>query len=581
MSRRTRPRDERGSALVIVIGAMTVLSLVVGVALTHAVRGLEHSTHARDWKQALAAAEAGVDDYLARLNRNDQYWQNADCSNVAMKGARTTGGSACGWTTGTAPGWLTVPGSTGAEFHYDVTTTSTYVDGTVDLTSTGRAGGVTRSIQVALRRGGFGEFLYYTVYETTDPADERTYGVNNATALDKCAHYYWEPTSATSKPRDTSYCSDIQFASADVINGPMHSNDAILIGGSAKFLGTTTTSWPACQPVGGVPRPATSCYRRTTTSVTPTFSKGIAYRSEIELPTTLGDLRTYVDGSQPNPGCLYTGPTRIVFNPTSGTATPTMKVWSPYSKDLNAGCGTTTALRSTAGATVTVPQNKLVMVQNLPSGWSPAPSSSGACADGAIGGYPQSEDYAQTLAEASCRYGTVYLEGQLKGRLTISADNNIVVTDNITYAGGTTGTDALGLIASNNVKIYHPVARTCTTYDKYGRCTKYSDYENIADPDGATLTNVEVDASILTLQHSFTVTSYQYGDPLGKLKVFGSIAQRYRGPVGTGSATTRSSGYAKDYNYDTRLRYAPPPYFLDPVKASWGQKTFGEVTPAY
>jgi hypothetical protein len=573
---RLRRRDERGSALLVVIGAMTVLSLVVGVALTHAVRTLDTSQHARDFKQALAAAEAGVDDYLARLNRNDTYWQAADCGNAAMRGPATSGGSACGWTAATGPGWLAVPGGGGSEFHYDVSTSSTYVDGAVDLTSTGRSGEVTRTVQVVLRRGGFGEFLYYTVYETLDPADQRTYGVNNRTALDKCAHYYWEPVSATSKPRDTSYCTDISFATNDVINGPLHTNDALLVSGSARFLGTATTSWPQCQPVNGVPRPTSSCYRRTSSSVTPTFSKGLGYRSEIELPTTLGNLRQHVDGSRPGPGCLYTGPTRIVFLATTGSATPQMRVWSPYSKNLNAGCGTTTALRDSAGATVAVPQNKLILVQDIPAGWSPAPGS-GACAGGSIGRYPQSADYAQTLNDASCRYGTAYVEGRLKGRVTISADNNIIITDDLTYQGGTTGTDALGLIASNNVKIYHPVSRTCRETNRYGQCTEWSDYENMRDPDNEVQTNISVHASILTLQHSFTVASYEHGNRLGTLTVFGSIAQRYRGPV----AVSGSSGYAKSYNYDTRLRYAPPPYFLDPVRAAWGQKTYGEARPRY
>ena len=79
--------------------------------------------------------------------------------------------------------------------------------------------------------------------------------------------------------------------------------------------------------------------------------------------------------------------------------------------------------------------------------------------------------------------------------------------------------------------------------------------------------------------HSFGVQSYQYGAKLGTLKVYGSLAQRFRGPVGTtGSPGT---GYLKDYNYDSRLRYAPPPYFLDPVRSGWGMKVFGEVAPRY
>ncbi|WP_182524660.1 hypothetical protein [Nocardioides dongkuii] len=567
-----RRRDDRGSALLVVIAAMTILSLVVGVALSQAVQTLQTSEHARHWKQALAAAEAGIDDYLARLNRDDTYWQAADCTNQALQGPATSGGGSCRWTASTKPGWLTVPGSSGAEFHYDVSTSSTLIDGGIDLTSTGRSGDVTRSIQVVLRRGGFGEFLYYTVYETLDPADEREYGLNNSTALAKCAQYWWDPF----KPRSgaTSTCTDIQFAAADTINGPLHTNDAIWTGGATRFLGTVTTSWPTCKPINGEPRPTTSCYRKASGTSNPQFSKGIGYRSEIELPTDLGDLRQHVDATSPNRGCLYTGPTRIVFDP-SNTGASQMKVWSPYSKNLTAACGGTAATQ-TNGTTVAVPQNKLILVQDIPTGWSGAPAS-GPCANGKIGGYPQSADYSQTLGDANCRYGTVFVEGRLKGRVTISADNNIIVTNDLKYVGGTTGTDALGLIASNNVKIYHPVSRTCQESDRHGRCTRWSDYENMSGPDNRVRTNIEVNASILTLQHSFTVASYEHGNRLGTLKVVGSIAQRYRGPVALGS----NSGYAKNYIYDTRLRYAPPPYFLDPLRAAWGQKTYGEIKGKY
>ena len=155
-----------------------------------------------------------------------------------------------------------------------------------------------RTVSTVLRRGGFGEFLYYTVYETVDPANEAVYGLNNSTAQDKCAHYAWEPyVAGVSKPRDSNYCSDIQFVTGDKINGPLHSNDTILMSGTPRFQGTVTTSDPACKPVNGVPRPATACYDRNG-SASPQFDKGIAYRSEVDLPTSIGDLKKNVDPAQ-------------------------------------------------------------------------------------------------------------------------------------------------------------------------------------------------------------------------------------------------------------------------------------------
>ena len=63
--------------------------------------------------------------------------------------------------------------------------------------------------------------------------------------------------------------------------------------------------------------------------------------------------------------------------------------------------------------------------------------------------------------------------------------------------------------------------------------------------------------------------AYDEGAKLGTLRVFGSIAQKFRGPVGTGDGSS-GTGYLKNYNFDTRLRYSPPPYFLDPVGSGWG-----------
>ena len=375
---------------------------------------------------------------------------------MALKGnpAVTGSVSSCGWNASTPLGWRKVVGSVDAEFHYDVDITDTPVDGTVKLRSTGRVNDKTRTVQVTLRRGGFGEFLYYTVYETTDPANEAIYD-DPVEAAEECTKYYWEG-------RDTSYCRDINFVTGDRINGPMHTNDAMLIQGSPRFQGTTTTSYSACYPVNGVPRPVGNCYRKNGTT-SPVFVKGLGYRGEIELPTTIGDLRAYVTPGGPLPasqrGCLYTGPTRILFKPTAGSATPMMQVWSKWSGRTGgftpdaATCGSAADLQSAAGASVPVPQNKVVLVQDIPASQkSPNRPTSGACATGSIGdGLPVADDHNATLDDANCLYGTLYVEGTLKGRVTMTADNNIVITNNLLYHGAENGTDALGLIASNSV----------------------------------------------------------------------------------------------------------------------------------
>jgi hypothetical protein len=89
------------------------------------------------------------------------------------------------------------------------------------------------------------------------------------------------------------------------------------------------------------------------------------------------------------------------------------------------------------------------------------------------------------------------------------------------------------------------------------------------------MSSVRIDAAILSLQHSFTVDNHDCGAKLGNLTVNGAIAQKYRGPVGT----TGGTGFIKDYNYDDRLRYRSPPYFLEPIAASWHVVRSNEQVP--
>jgi hypothetical protein len=74
------------------------------------------------------------------------------------------------------------------------------------------------------------------------------------------------------------------------------------------------------------------------------------------------------------------------------------------------------------------------------------------------------------------------------------------------------------------------------------------------------------------------VDNWTCGQPLQLLTVTGAIAQQYRGAVGT--VGSNGSGYIKNYNYDDRLRYRSPPYFLTPVAAAWGVVRSNEQVPA-
>jgi Tfp pilus assembly protein PilX len=577
--RRVRAGNDEGFAMVLVIGFGLVLTLIVATLSEYTLMSVKTSRHDQHFHSSLAAAQAGVDDYLARLNQNNTYWQSTDCSNAAIR-KPMTGSNPCSWTATTPVGWVTIPGSSDGDgnlcsatptpvncpvYHYEVNTSTTPVNGTITVTATGKSRGVTRTVQEVLRRVGFGDFLYYSDYETTDPANPVWFGVNNTTAATQCTRHYWD------NPSRTSMCVDINFVTGDTLNGPLHTNDAMLIAGNPVFNGAVTTAYTSCAPVNNVAPAASACYRANGAAA-PTFAKGVTYAAKIDLPPTNSAIKAQVVASTAigTPGCLYTGPTRIHFN-TAGT----MTVTSPYSLTLNPGCGTAPI---TSAQTIAVPNNNVIVVQNVPSTQASPSASASNCNNGGIYqtaiGYPQTGDYNITYGSYNCRNGNVFVDGDLAGRVTIAADNNVVIVDNLTYAGGAGGTDALGLVANNAVELYHPI--TCTqTGNQAGSfgCTAGS---NMARPNGTTWSNPVVNAAMLSLLHSFGVQNYQVGNSLGNLRVFGAISQKFRGAVGT-FGQNGSTGYLKDYNYDNRLRYAPPPFYLDPIQSSYARYTFGEV----
>jgi hypothetical protein len=200
-----------------------------------------------------------------------------------------------------------------------------------------------------------------------------------------------------------------------------------------------------------------------------------------------------------------------------------------------------------------MPTNGVIYVRNDPnSGCTPE--------------YPTAATYTESVA---C--GNAYVSGQYARSLTIGAENDIIIAP--TSGGVLTGSNdanltrtndsTLGLIANNFVRVGHRVDRTAKT--------------NINTSQYPLVSNVRIDAAILSLRHSFIVDNYDIGASLGSLTVTGAIAQKYRGPVGTGTGTT---GYLKNYNYDDRLRYRSPPSFLDPVDAAWNVLRTNEQVPA-
>jgi len=152
--------------------------------------------------------------------------------------------------------------------------------------------------------------------------------------------------------------------------------------------------------------------------------------------------------------------------------------------------------------------------------------------------------------------GNAFVHGTLSGELTIGSSNNIYITGDITYNDA--DNDMLGLIANNWIYINH--------YDQLGN--------DVAS------NSINIKGAIFALNCSFGFEAFRDGPPKNILAVTGSIAQAYRGPVGTfyfgGSP---ASGYSKDYRYDERMIYEEPPHFLSPINAGFEIISWDEIVP--
>ncbi|MCU0301614.1 MAG: hypothetical protein MUF35_08445 [Candidatus Nanopelagicales bacterium] len=660
--------DDAGIAMVMVLGLILTASVILVAALGYATNSLPHAARGHDAVRALAAAQAGIDHYLAHLNRDRNYFASVDCDNPALAGPNPDPGllsNACGYTSSTAPGWIEVqPGDPASgEFHYDVNTTA-MDQFTIWLSSTGRAEGVVRTLQAKITIAGSQRYLYVTDFEDADPENTVVYPAPNLARHDHCgksgttlAKYWWSPSPNERSASGSPDCVEIQFIGGDVLDGPVHFNDMPLVNGSTQFRQGFTTYSPNCPrtPVTSASAARGKCFR-TTNSASPSLStKGARWANANLLPDTTGDLVN-------KPGCQYTGDTRIRFN-----SNGTMDVWNTGSAGTTIGsvgdpavlasppnCGIAANFAPASGQkypsakqTVPVPDGLVIYVRNAATSATCVP---GQVVNGTTSG-SAAKDVIPTLSTTipgavsdisylhptyrktrtsgvwsstpsvvsdshskkfDCGLGNVYIEGTVKGRVTIAAENNVVVTGDLGIASTSLGSmpgndpgDIVGLVAQNSVVVYHPVQVTSWSVTEGGGTSQSCGTSPSATPtsgvNGATCTytpngwaNLDylsppatfagtgqkhrwIYASIQTLAHSFWVASYDKGAPVGTLSVRGSIAQRWRGIVGTGSIST---GYFKDYSYDKRLQTTSPPYFPPWANGEWSAETTGEVPTA-
>ncbi len=251
MLKRPRKDDEDGVVLVTVLLLSMIMLIIVAGTMAYALGSQPLSRRDQDWNAALVGGrgrpgrlpvpperERPVLPVLAddprRRTATRRSPRGCRCRTRAPRASpvppartRTSRASATRWTPRTSPS-----------------------QGAIIITSTGRSRNVTRSVQATLRRHSFIDYLYFTDYETKDPAaydsSRRLHARPGADVLREAllpGSRHRRAARTSPATRTATCCTEISFSSDDTINGPLHSNDAIRICGDPTFNGKVTTSW--------------------------------------------------------------------------------------------------------------------------------------------------------------------------------------------------------------------------------------------------------------------------------------------------------------------------------------------------
>lgn len=226
-----RLNGQRGFTTVTLMGVLMVGGLLVMASFAAVDPDISQSRDDRDSKQAYQAAESGLQWYMNGLARDNAYYLK--CDNPPAPSATEVAPVNQKYTSGTFK-WRNLPNEASkygiellpAPGYSACSTTDQYSvidsEGNLQLRITGRSRDETRTIIATLRRQNFLDYIYFTHFETLDPA---AYS-DPVTAEANCKKY---------RSQRTSYCTEIQFDADDDVLGPFHTNDNVMVCGSTQF----------------------------------------------------------------------------------------------------------------------------------------------------------------------------------------------------------------------------------------------------------------------------------------------------------------------------------------------------------
>jgi type II secretory pathway pseudopilin PulG len=557
-----RAKDEGGFTMIMTVIGITLVALLAAVAVT-AVNG-STQVSGRDFqrKQAYETALAGINEYAYHLHANSAYWTKCTEANA-------TGEPSALNQKGSTANRRSVPGGSGATYALELipatgrekcvptnieTATSSMLEGlepmkgTFRVRATGFSGNARVPVTATFKPASFLDYVYFTQLETSDPVTYANEELRKA-AQRQCTKTIYEGRykiplenesgqylsssgKVTTSESSAEFCDVISFVGADNIKGPMHTNDAFVFCESPTLGREPSDSIEVSYPeepgwfqTKNLPRENSGGCPGSNTNIKGTWRVN---SPALIPPETNSELATIAEGQ-----FRFKGEISICLE----------------------------------GSTMKVGRGKSCTESSLYSGAFPV---NGVVYDSNENNECKTEYTPFNVAYETTGVNTCgnvnIVEGRYAKPLTIAAANNVLIKHSIEK---TSEEGMLGLIATNFIRIYHPVElvhpQKCTGSGQNKVCEPNLEVTECKSNLTGSMENLKIEAALLALQHSIIVDNYRCGARLGTLSVKGALAQKFRGAVGT----TGNSGYIKNYEYDERLKTTEPPSFIEPIKSDW------------
>lgn len=394
----TDRRDSGAAMIFVLIWSVVLLGLVLVVSQV-VVRQIVPSDRSEDSFAALAAAEAGIEDFLVRLEQPG-YENFLDPTNRAYRE------------------FVDLPGGLGgAQFSYAIDTSRTATAGEIRIYSTGRSGEVSRTVEAVLSRRSTLDYTYLSDIETPAPNVPGAYSSNRDSggragltsrelAESLCSRRWYEsgsvdPSGSTGNQRNLNYCQWAGIYSSERISGRIHTNDVWRLQNTnlreaiePGAISSSCRSEKEGLAPGEVGCPAERRYLTTSEPLNTNSILGATWNSRtrfqgngfgpgggvditgrnpryepvLELPNS-GTAAAELKARASEGGCIFTGPTRLRFDVVGGKGV--VYVTSPSTKLTGDNCGGTLQSSSVPHTTGIIEladfEDLLIYVQDVPA----------------------------------------------------------------------------------------------------------------------------------------------------------------------------------------------------------------------